>query len=250
MTRIRVTNLAAVGIIYPASDPAVLFIERKDSGHPAKLVHGQLCFPGGNWIGDVARGDHGPRETFCREIGEELSTEELVLLGSTDHVSLQTATSIAAVRVRQGDKDDLEAVKTSICATARPWRDYLNTVPKEVLDAANPAKDHRGFVVVVSYFLVPLGDSIWEKLVALQERFGNLSNEAETTIISLREIVATGQKTAFAHDWALRDFFQLYGLPVAQFPMVEGLTGECVGSPFASYEESLKSYDVQRFPWS
>ena len=66
-----VSNMSAVGIIYPSFNPGLLFLEIKDDGHPVKLVRRQLCPIGGNWIGEAGRQDTNPFATYLRELEEE-----------------------------------------------------------------------------------------------------------------------------------------------------------------------------------
>jgi len=250
-----VTNISAVGIIFRAANPAEIFIEMKDDGHPIKLVRRQLCPIGGNWIGKGAVNDTNTLSTFRRELGEELSFEhpvrdsiELNLMGmsSTEHFEPVPQTSVEITDV---DRERLNRLKDAIIKSAMPFGDYLNTVTKLALDSADSENKRDGFTTLSSYFVVSLSEDSWEILLGLQKKFNNLSNESLTMVTSLDEIIRTKTKTAFSHDGALKDFFLNHGLSVAKdLPTVSGCYSEKVGLPLSSYEAYLEQYEVAKKP--
>jgi len=251
----KVNGIAAVGIIYAASNPTKIFIEVKDDGHPIKLVRRQLCPIGGNWIGERAKPDANPLVTFRRELDEELSFDrpirdagELVLLGQADS-EVFAPTPDPSICPDQDDINKLVHIKSVIESLAVPFGDFINTVPKAVLDEADPDNKRDGFASLVSYFAIGLGEQDWAMLVALQKKFGNLSNESITLITTLDEIIRTDTKTAFGHDRVMQRFFLGYGQELAKdLPMVLGLESEYVGVSMETYAEYLARYDVLKHP--
>lgn len=243
-------------IIYRANNPGEIFIEAKDDGHPLKLVRRQLCFIGGNWIGNGAVGDRGPRDTACRELNEELSfdrpmqdTLELALLGVADREFMAPPTRKGDEFVPESDRKALATLKEEICKNATPYNMAFNSVSKEAILAADPAYQRDAVSGLCCYFTVALADYWWYMLTHLQQTYGNLSNESITLMTSLGEIIATGQKTAFGHDHALRRFFLSQGLPRAEeLPMVDGATSEVIGPVPESYEKLLQEWNILKKP--
>lgn len=250
-----ITNIASVGIIYRASNPAEIFIEIKDDGHPIKLVRRQLCFIGGNWIGEAARDDANTFDTFKRELSEELSFKrplrdsvELHLLGQAGVEQFATIPQSEA-EVLATDKEDLAGLKQTIVESAVPFGDFLNTVPKAALDAVDPDNRRDGFTYLCSYWRIALSEKAWKVLVRLQDKFKNLSNESITLITSLDEIIRTNTKTSFAHDRVLQQFFARCGIAEAKdLPLVPGLKSVEVGMPMPSYAAYLDQYEVAKRP--
>lgn len=250
-----ITNIAAVGIIYRATNPTEIFLEMKDDGHPIKLVRRQLCPIGGNWIGDVAKNDASPLATFRRELNEELSfdrpmrnTEEYSLLGIAD-AKICAPTPSNEVEITAWDLQTLRQLKRMISSSARPFGDFLNTVSKSAMDATDPDNTRDGFTSLVSYYTIGLDENDWWRLSELQSKFGNLSNESITMMTSLDDIIRTETKTAFAHDRVLRQFWLNLELHKAsQLPLVPGLESVPVGKPFNSYAEYLERYEVAKKP--
>ena len=259
--KIKVTNISSVGIILRRRDPTQLFLEVKDDGHPINLVRRQLCPIGGNWIGDAAKADRNTLETFRRELQEELSFDrpirssiELALLGQAD-IEEFAPTPDPAASPRKRDIAALAHLKRVICESALSGNDYIITIPKAVLDAADSENKRDGFTTLCSYWTIALEEKEWTMLVKLQEKFKNLSNESITLITSLDEIVQTGTNTAFGHDQKLQRFFlnasELWGPEYAtakDFPIVPGIESIYASPSLSSYEEYLERYDVARKP--
>jgi hypothetical protein len=256
----QVTNLSSVGIIYRLRDPADIFLEIKGVGYPMPAFRNCLCFIGGNWIGSNAANDHGPRDTFCREVCEELSldhgtqgTIELGSLGLTTGVESFEARSFDHTPT-QPELDTLEDLKATITGRALSFGDYLNTIPREVLDRADPTNTRDGFVSLASYWTVGLREQEWRMLAELQATFHNLSCEAlspgsATLITSLQELTGSRARCAFGHDQVLQRFFLNFGLGDARrLTIYPGITSEPLGPTLASYREYLDRYDVQRRP--
>lgn len=254
-TKPRINNISAVAIIFRRSDPSELFIEMKDDGYPMAAFRRQLCFIGGNWIGDGARGDLNPLMTARREISEELSldravrsSEELALLGIVSEVT-HYEVARSSHEVTGEDRQLLERLKNEVCEGLAPFGDFVNSVPKSVLDEADPKNTRDGFSSLSSYYQVGIGEQSWEILANLQQAFGNLSNESVTLITSLGKIIETGTKTAFGHDQVLQRFFLSRGFPVAHnLPLVDDITSESAHAPLPSYREYLDRYEILKRP--
>lgn len=255
MAKRKINNISSVGIIYRDVNPAEIFIEVKDDGHPIKLVRRQLCFIGGNWIGKSALQDKSTLDTFRRELDEELSfdrpirdTVELSLLGQASLEKFEPAPA-PAVEVTEEDINELERLKRVMASSAVPYCDVFATVSKLAMDLADPTNQRETFSGVCSYWKVPLTEVNWFSLVNLQEKFKNLSNESITIVTSLSEIVANGVKVAFGHDRTLQRFFLEQGFDQAKYlRLVPHIESEVVGMPLNSYQEYLEMYEVAKRP--
>lgn len=253
--RRAIRNIASVGIIFRQSNPSQIFLEMKDDGHPIKLVRRQLCFIGGNWIGEEARKDRGPLDTFRRELIEEISFErpirdsvELALLGLADAESFMPAPALRNM-VTEDDRTWLQEFKWAACDNCVPFGDFINTVTKAALDAADPENERDTFTGLICYWAVPLNESCWHELGYLQHKFGSLSNESISVVTSLQELVKNRTKTAFGHDRVLQRFFLAYGLKEAgSLSLVDGVESEHVGTTLASYSDYMERYEILRKP--
>jgi hypothetical protein len=258
MPKMSINNISSVCFVFRAANPRELFLEVKDDGHPIPLVHGQLCPIGGNWIGADAVADKGPLDTIRRELKEELTldrpmreTGEMVSLGLADQeIAPQQATPIAEVTIDPLDLEDLEFVKLAISEGLQGCGSGLNTVTAEAMLAANPASTRETFTTLSCYWVVMLDEEPWHKLVALQNKFGNLSCEAVTRIITLKMILAEGLQIAFAHDEMLRTLFQRLGCADAKnIPHVAG-TETALTASLVRYQDYLERYNIARTPLS
>ncbi len=255
MHKIQVTNISSVGIIFREANPAELFIELKDDGHPMKLVRRQLCPIGGNWIGENAKKDTDTFETYKRELREELSFErpmrnsvELDLLGLADTKTFAPVYR-QDVEVCEEDKVLLANIKNLILWDAEPWGDFLNHIPRSALNAADPENKRDGFTTLTSYYTTGLAEGAWGILCHLQDKYKNLSNESVTMVTTIDEIVRAKTHTAFAHDRVLSGFFQFKGVRSAErMPLVPGLSSIKMGMPLATYADYLNKYDVAKKP--
>ncbi len=252
--KIGITNLSSAAIIYRRADPSQVFLEVKDNGHPVKLVHGQYCFIGGNWIGENAKYDRNWRDTLNREVLEELtfdrpirSGEELVQLGLADICQFSPTTIAAVPNVT--DLNDLGDLRAEIMNGSVPFGMFLNTVSKEAMDAADPANTRQCFSTLCSYGMMPISEKKWQRLERLQVKFQNLSNESITMITSLDEILKKNLKGAFGHDQVLRSFWLAMGLRgVKEMPIVQGVASHSAGPAFATYQDCLEMYDIAKKP--
>jgi len=249
-----VENIASVAIIYPASDPSILFIDRKDNGYPILAFRQMLCPIGGNWIGESALSDRNPYDTWCREVSEELSldarvvsTQESQLVGDNP----QQASYIVAkndVRPTDTERAELERLKKVFMETAQPFGDFRVTVPKSVLDRV-PGNTRPGYSALFPYWLVPVNEEDWTSLVKLHEKFGNLSIESVAVIVSLDQIISEPIYTCCGHDRILQRFFREMGCAGAdRYPLLEDITYEYMGMPMDSYADYLDRYEILRKP--
>jgi len=254
LSKTVIDHVAGIGIIFRKTNPSEVFLEIKDDGYPLKVFRRCLNIIGGNWIGEPARNDQGPRDTLQRELQEELtlekpaaSTLELSLLGLSPEQNFYRV-PVNNVLVTREDLVELKEVKISIAAGFIPFSDYLIEVPKSVLDKADPGNQRNGFNCIVSCWQSPLEEKGWKKLVELQAKFNNLSNESVTIITSFQEIVSVRLNTAFGNDWPLKDFFLSQGMSVADFPLIEGIFAKKIGSPKGTWRQYLQEYDITRKP--
>jgi hypothetical protein len=249
------TNIYSVGFIYPRTHPSDVFIEIKDDGHPTKLVRGQLCPPGGNWIGDGALKDYGPLDTFRREINEEISFDrpiqnslELMQMGMAD-MELFVPKPAPLFKPTKDDIEWLNHIKAVICESATPFGMYENIVTKAAIDKVDPENKKDGFTTLTCYWLVPLSDVDWKILGKLQRKFGNLSNESITMVTSLPEILSSRTRFAFGHDFAYRKFLLSMGISFGrEIPSVYGVESSYVGQILSNYDEFLEIFDIAKKP--
>ena len=255
-TKERVDVITAAGIIHPYNDPSKIFIEMKDKTHPKKAFRMKLSCIGGYWIGEAAKNDRGPDETFRREVGEELSLEKAIentlelSLIFKDFIPESYNVERAGVPVTDEDDQDLEMLKAEIQMRCDHFGDYLIDVPSEVFKRADPESGSRGVRALCSAFTVPLTLQGWATLERLQRKFKNLSNESLTVITSLPEILGTGWLSAGGNDHILRDFFLKKGFSEAEnFPLMEGITVTGLKGPGrAYYDDYLRSFEVANRP--
>lgn len=256
MKRISVDHVAGVGIIFRRENPRDVFIEVKDDGLPIKAFRRGLCPLGGNWIGEAAKRDRNSRETFVRELLEEITAErarastlELRLLGYLPESDFYQ-TPRTDYRPSPEEIKALDEIKAFIASFRRPFADFLIDMPKEVFDRADPDNKYEGFRSLASYWLVSLPEQYWQELAGLQEVLCNLSNESITTVTSLDEIVENKAKFAFGHEGPFKEFFLSQGLKLARnISLTDGITYHEVGMPLASYVDYLEKYDVRRNPY-
>lgn len=253
--RVRVDNIASVGLIHRQSDPNQIFIDLKDGGYPLKAFRWMLCPIGGNWIGHSALNDRNPRDTFCREVGEELlldqtraSTEEAALLG-LDPQQTSYVVPKKGVTPTNEDRAKLDYLKGAFSNAAEPFGDFLVQVPKSVLDRGVPDNTRPGYASILSYWLVPVCEEDWRTLLELHETYGNLSVESIAVIVSLEEIVATNRETCCGHDQIMQKFFREMGcVNTDRYPLLPDINCTPLGMPMDSYQSYLDRYDVVRHP--
>lgn len=253
--KLKINNLCSAGIIYRASNPTQVFIEVKDNTYPLVAFRKHLCPIGGNWIGSSAKKDRSPLDTFKREIREELD----LIKTSARNLELRLLDIERKIKTRQiyrkrasikgGDREVLKEIKDFIIKNINPFGDFLITIPKLLM-----RRDDHGYLYdktffICSYFSVALTEDIWQKLSALQKKFGNLSNESVTFITSADEIVKNRLKTAFGHDRVLKEFFLAQGLMgLKSFPVIKNIKTKFLGLSLRSYQEYLAKYEVIKNP--
>jgi hypothetical protein len=222
-----------VAFIYPRNKPGKIFLEVKDPSYTLGVFRGQLCPIGGNWLGELAREDSGPLDTLRREVGEELCL--------TRYAGTQSPTS--------EDIQALGRLKGAICSKELALGTYLCKIGKEALGMDSSGSAYDEFLVLSSYWRVPLDDGLWELLESLQRKFGNLSCESQTCVTSLDEILSSGARVAFGHDEALREFFASIGLPRGRSILpTPGIRSVFAGWNSKTYEECLRRCDIAQRP--
>ena len=199
-----ITNISGVGIIFREKNPSEIFIEIKDDSHPIKLVRRCLCLIGGNWIGNMAKFDKSPLDTFRREVKEELSFErpirnekELEFLGVINKSEIFEPTFKSARPVTQKDIETLTDIKNVICEKCIPFGAFLNTITKVAMDVADPNNTRESFTSLECVYVIPMNEYYWEQLEFLQNAFGNLSDESIRVITSLDKIIDNNINSAF-----------------------------------------------------
>lgn len=221
--RTVISHSSSVAIIYRAGNPSQIFGEQKDEGHPDPSARGGFSFIGGNWSGDEATADSSPLDTLRREIREELAVP------NQDE------------NVREAEY--LRKVIGSIVRELVPFASFLNVPPKEgTATHEEPA--------LVNVFTRGLSTVPWELLEALQSKFGNLSTEFSSTIITSLKTMADGEiHAAFGNDRRLQSFWLGLGYDDAKrIPLTEDYVNLFVGPVHSSYEDLLAQYEVLNKP--
>jgi len=254
--RVGIVSIASVAILYRKTNPGEVFLDIKTPGYPLTAFVGMICPIGGNWIGDQAQADLNPLATWRREFEEEFtittkvaSLAETRLLGDDPKEEFYTTPRNLIIPSRT-DLIDFTLLKHNLPLRAEPFGDFLVTVPKSVLDRNAPENRRPGYTALHPYWLVEVFEDEWRALVALHQKFGNLSCESQSVITSLPQIIAEGQLTCCGHDVVMREFFQQMGCANAEgYPMLEGITFEHRGMPLDSYDKYRAEYDITRTPF-
>lgn len=246
LPRETLTHLGAIGIIYRAKNPAEVFLELKGDFYPIKAFRRHLCLIGGNRRDN----DRNPQGTFLREFQEEISfaeaKEDLAELYAIFGITEGVPTIIRNLVPTKEDYQRLEQLKCRVIEETRAYRDYLAVIPETVLRQADPAYRRGDIRVLLSYCLVSLDEETWQTLTALQSKFGNLSNESLSCLLSIDAIIEQRLKTFPGHDQALRQFWKECGLKQAKdIPLFDGAVVEFRGTPLGSYDEYLEHYDMK-----
>jgi hypothetical protein len=252
---LKINSISSVGIIYRKSNPEEVFFEIKDDGLPVKAFRRMLNPIGGNWVGEVAKSDQNTWDTFKREIREELnldgvmvSTVELRLLGYLPQNKFYK-TKISNCIPSDTERKMFGDLKEEMIKDRIPFGDYLINIPMEYFNKGELDKKVEDWNDLNSYWLIPLSEKNWGRLVYFQNKFGNLSRESISTITSLREIVETRMSFAFGHDRPIRDFFMIHNAILARkMPILKGIVCSTLCFPRESYGDYLKKYEVVRKP--
>lgn len=249
-----VNTIAGIAVIYRLANPQEIFTSRKTAGHPTAHAREKLCCIGGNWVDDGARADANTLATLQRELREELTldkhvatTAEAVTIGLTDTVESYEIGRAQAPT--EEDRAALAQLVEAFVSAAKPFGDICITVTEAALRAADSENERPGFTSLCSFYLIGVNEENWAKLVALQERYGNLSNESLTLITSLPEILAKDDRFAFGHDQVMRAFWreQWYGA-VEEMSIIPHIEFELIGMPLDTYAEYLEKFEVARRP--
>ena len=249
----KVNHVAAVGIVYGGSGK--IFAEVKTADYPRKIFANKGLIIGGNWIGPRAITDMGPKDTLVREWGEEItfdkpvvSYEELNRLLSEDRLDTYQMKA-SDWKPSAMDQSKLDHLKWAVLKSYCPFGDFEFFVPEEVFKREEPDYTKGGIRGIVSVWQAGLASVDWDILVELQQKSGNLSNESQSIITSLDEILRTGLQIGWGEDRMLRSFFLSKGFREAlDFPLIPDIDVKYCGSPLATYEDYLKFYDIDKRP--
>jgi len=252
-TPISVNNFCAIGIIANTDNPEEIFTDIKWE-YPVAAFNNMVCPQGGNWFSESAKDDTGPLETLRRELGEELSFDnpadygELVGLLGVDNPPPEI--KIPKIRhVTHSDKEKLAEIVTALQELARPFGDFYSHTPKSVLDTADPKNERGDMSAVVSAWVISLPPKLWKSLVTLQYKFGNLSNESRSVILSLDRMIDSRIRAAFGHDRILQRFWIDMGFPKARrLTLVEGIEHRQIGAPRERWTEYLLDFNPAKRP--
>jgi len=256
MKKITINHIASSGIIYKESDPSKIFLEIKDKTYPIKQFRHALCPIGGNWIGEAAKKDRGPKETFNREVEEELSFKKpLVSSSELKLLGIKNAKDYRLNKLKhQPNKEDLKAllhVKRVIKKSKKPWGDFLHTVNQDKISLANFFNHQdRKFTHLISYYFVPIKNKDWEILENLQNKFGNLSEESQTIIVSVNNIIKNHLQFIWGHDQVLKQFFLKNKIKSAsKLSILKNIQSKAAGRSLNSYTAYRKRYNVFKTPF-
>lgn len=257
MSKQEIMGISSAAVMYRAANPAQIFLEMKDDGYPLKMMRRKLFFIGGNWIGEDAKTDQGPLDTVRREITEEISLEhpardrnELTLMGWLVDTS-ETPEYAPAARDSASTDDALrlKEIKRALCENLAPFDTSKVTITQKAMLLADPDCKKETFTTVICCWVIPLGEDVWSNLARLQQKYGNISNESVSMIVSLNRIIERNVYTCPGQDQTLQRFFRAMGLPRScELPLTEHCETEWLGPALASYDEYLEIYDVERKP--
>ncbi len=256
MQKPSVGNISAAGIIYKESDPSQIFVETKDSGYPVKVFRNCICLIGGNYIGDGAKSDQNPCDTFLRESDEELSFEKkLITQEEYEKIGIFGGKAYHAAACKKEpatyDVFDLCDLKAAIRERARHFVDSIQHVPKSVFASADQTSKRDDLTGLNSCWAVPLDDDTWETLFDLQDNFGNLSNESISFLTSLNEILTSNIRCSWGYDRILQKFFLEHGLAEAEnMAMVPGVEVKFLGEAMPSYGHYFQKFRVANHPFA
>ncbi len=249
----HIHNCSATGIIHQASAPANLLLDVKTPGYPILTYVGAGLLPGGNWVRPNATNDRTPLGTYRREILEELTLEnaafdqeEMNELFGKGH--LGHAPTARNIKATSEDKQILADIVTVIHSRAKPYGAFIQTVEKSIFNMKNPQNKQGRYEGLCHVFTVPLSDQEWSSLVDLQHRFGNISNEAQSMVTSLEDIIAKNIPIGWGQDRILKKFFKEHGLSEADQMLLMSNTQAEQVSFENSYDEVLKRYQVEKIP--
>lgn len=257
MSKQEIMGISSVALMFRAANPAQVFLEMKDDGYPLKMMRRKLFFIGGNWIGEDAKADQGPLNTVRREILEEISLKpkahdhnELALMGwLVDTPEAPEYTPAAQDSASADDVLCLKETRQAMCENLAPFDTSKVTITQKAMLLADPDCKKETFTTVICCWVIPLGEGIWRDLVRLQKKYGNLSNESVSMLVSLNQIIERRVYTCPGQDQTLQRFFRAMGLPHAwELPLVEHIETEWLGPALASYKDYLEIYDVERKP--
>lgn len=257
MSKQKIMGISSAAVMYRAANPAQVFLEMKEDGYPLKMMRRKLFFIGGNWIGEDAKKDQGPLDTVKREILEEISLghpardrNELALMGL--FTDAPEAPEYAATIQDSASADDalcLKEIKQAMCENLAPFDTFEITITQKAMLLADPDCKKETFTTAICCWVIPLGENTWSHLARLQQKYGNISNESISMMVSLNQIIGQNIYTCPGQDQTLQRFFRAMGLPYAQqLPLVEHVETEWLGPALASYKDYLEIYDVERKP--
>lgn len=255
MEKLKVNNIAAVGLFYRKFSPTRIFLEMKDDGYPFEVFRNHLNMIGGNWIGDVALADKNPRDTFVREVCEELSFER-DLIDSGDYEKLGFGAhapyrqKINSVMPTAKDNESLAELKECVRNNAQAMGDFIFHTPAEVFARVPQKKVREALTALVSFYAVPVPYGLWNELSRIQEKFENISNESVTVLTTVGEIVKNNLAFGWGQEKLLTHFMYVTQERKSMwyFPGVSGIEMEAMGDPLPSYDEYLKKYEITKHP--
>lgn len=248
-----IKTITGSGFLYKLSDPTQVFLEIKTPGYWPIFV-GTGYFIGGNWVGPAAQQDIRPRETFAREVRSEISFKRPAV--SYDELKvfcpwIQDDDYVAPGGDYQATSDELARLNRIIeaFANAEWFGDFLSHTPQSLIQKGHDTYAGGDLLTLVSAFCAGLSDDLWEDLVSLQTAAGNLSNESQTVILSLSDIITSGFRLGVGYANILRIFFERHGLRnLEQMPVFPEITVTEVDGPFQTYPAYLERYEVEKHP--
>lgn len=253
MGKMKVGHIAVGCVIFRATRPGDIFILVKDATYPHRVWRGCVCLVGGNWmeIGGQ-RSDLKPLATLRREVFEELSltkppqnTDEL---GETSNVgdSIEYCIKSSNRPVTPQDVAELEIIKMAIVLNARPFDDYIVTIPREVFLRGDSESGQEDMRILFCAFEASLTEDVWNILLRLERDFGNICCESESWIVSAEELAKRQIPAIAGHDVVLRQFFESRGVHAGIAIPVDEMVGveRAPVHPLFSYEDYMRHYEV------
>jgi hypothetical protein len=250
----KIGHICANAIIYRAAKPEEILVDIKTADYPLAVWRGCFCFIGGNWTGN-AFADQSPKDTFLREMREELQlikhTRSTAELGETAIHANPGQYRVKGIdrQPTVGEENMLNELKKEIEKTASHFNDCILTIPRDVFTEADPQSTQTTQVALLSVFEAGLDETAWSKLAELQQRFGNVSCESESQILTMDEIVKKGIFGLSGQDRILQQFFEDKGVTKGRrIPMKPGIIVEPIYFYLGGYRNYLYRYDIERRP--
>ncbi len=240
MSKAKVRNLSAVGIIYLVSNPSLILVNMNPGRTSPRAFQWTLNLLGGEWSGRSAQADVNPLSTFRRlmesDLGISFKRAESAPFGKDD-----------GGFTREQSNTFLNFRK-AVLSKAVPWRDYLVSIDQSVLRSV-PGGHEKPYDTLFSYHLVGIEEPEWLYLQQTLDRFENVSRSGLSHTVTYRDVIARGQSFGFGHETAMVDFWVEHNQCEAlKLKRLMSGPAEKLGTPLSTYKQYVSMYDFEVRP--